>query len=81
MQAADWFERLSTRRDRARQERQRFERSPLARRVLDLGRLSRMLEQMPEHGGRTFDEIGLYRQVFEPALTMGHFLCWFESSG
>jgi asparagine synthase (glutamine-hydrolysing) len=80
MQAADWFERLTGARGQIAADLIRLEHSELARRVLDLGRLRRMADQMPSaeaDGVETlFQE---YRLVFERGLTLARFLLWFEA--
>ena len=81
LQAADWLERLIGARSLVAAELQRLEGSGLAQRVLDLKKMRQMFERMPSDAGGNFDAIAAYRFVFEPALMMGRFLCWFEARG
>ena len=87
LQAADWYARLYGVRDEVAQELARLERSDLARRYLDLGRMRRLLEHMPaaptawmapaDNGTLLRD----YYRVLQYGIMVGRFLCWFEAGG
>ena len=78
LQAADWFERLHAARPQVADELARLQRSPLARRMLNLQKMKRMFEAMPAQTEPGFEKIADYRFVFERGLMMGRFLTWFE---
>ncbi len=81
LQAADWFERLVAARVEVAACLQRMERSALARRVLDLGRLREALDRLPEvPGGSKRDHREFYR-ILQQGVMLGRFLCWFEAGG
>lgn len=79
LQAADWFERLADARPRLADELARFERSPLVRSVLDLERLRRLLDRVPNPGSDADVIWRTYRGTFESGMMTGRFLVWFES--
>lgn len=80
LQAADWFERLSGAQAQILDELARLETSELARRALDLPRLRRLAEQMPQTGGSAAQQMVDYRIVLEFGLMTGRFLRWFEGT-
>ena len=77
LQAADWFERLAGARPLVLAELERLKRSDLARRVLDLERMDRLVRCLPAGDVRNFESISEY-QVLQRGLMTGRFLCWFE---
>ena len=74
-QNPEWFVRLTARHPQMLEELAQLERSALARRVLDLPRLSRILRNWPED---TCDEV-TYHRLLPRALHIGRFLLWQES--
>jgi asparagine synthase (glutamine-hydrolysing) len=81
MQAADWFERMNAARSELFSALTELEQSQLARRSLDLKRMRRLVEQMPQAGGDAARMQMDYRQFLERGLITGLFLRWFESGG
>ncbi len=80
LQAADWFERLSSAQTQILDELARLETSELARRALDLPRLRRLAEQMPQTDGNAARQMADYRLILEFGLMTGRFLHWFEGA-
>ncbi len=80
LQAADWFERLSGAQAQILDELARLETSELARHVLDLPRLRRLAEQMPQTDGNAAQQMADYRIILEFGLMTGRFLHWFEKT-
>ncbi|HKA54197.1 MAG TPA: asparagine synthase-related protein [Candidatus Binatia bacterium] len=81
LQAADWFERLSAIRPQIFEELAQLEQSDLARRVLDLPRLRRLVEQWPQGGWGEMRVLTSYRTLLESGLMVGRFIRWFEAGG
>jgi hypothetical protein len=59
----------------------RLERSELARRVLDLGRMRRLAEQLASAGDRPSHDRNEYELVLQGGLMVGRYLRWFEAGG
>lgn len=78
LQAADWFERLSGAQPKILDELTRLEQSDLAHRALDLARLRRLVEQIPQVGSDADQMMKDYRGVLEFGLMTGRFIRWFE---
>lgn len=78
LQAADWFERLTNSRAAIFDELALMENSDLAKRMLDVPRLRRLVEDWPQ-SGETPQVLHTYRNLLESALMMGRFLRWFEA--
>lgn len=79
LQAADWFERLTGAEGAIRQEMKLLEQSPLARAVLDLERMGRLVERMPAAANDAWSSMIAYRGVLERGLMTGRYLRWLES--
>jgi asparagine synthase (glutamine-hydrolysing) len=78
-QGADWHLRMSAERALYKEELARLERSPLARRCLDLPRLRRTLEEWPESPqGIPSEKLDHFRYVLGRGLATGRFLRTFE---
>ena len=73
-----WFRYLDAQRHQFASEIERFESSALARRLLDVPRLRRLLDEWPE------DEVSAerrgreYKLVFSRGMHVGRFICWVE---
>ncbi len=80
MQAADWHEKLESRRDELAHEIAELSRSPLARRAIDLARLENAVKNWPSgrwHAPGMFTE---YNLALMRGVSGGRFLRWFESA-
>jgi len=80
LQAADWYEKLDSQRGELAGEVAALAESPLARRMIDLERLERALENWPVrdwHTGAVFHE---YNLALTRGIANGRFLRWFESA-
>jgi asparagine synthase (glutamine-hydrolysing) len=78
LQFADWFESLRAASRRLRDELAQIAESPLANEMVDVARLRRLVEHLPENqkdGERVQLE---YRTVLESGIAMGRFLMWIE---
>lgn len=78
LQAADWFERLTSVRDEVAAELTRLQQSDLARRALDLARMRRLVEHWPQGGWGEDQVVNEYHLLLERGLMVGRFLRWFE---
>jgi asparagine synthase (glutamine-hydrolysing) len=74
LQAADWYEQLSSARVEIAQELDRLATCAVSARTLDLPRLVRLVENWPRSGWGTPRVISAYRLVLLRALSAGHFL-------
>jgi asparagine synthase (glutamine-hydrolysing) len=73
-QASDWFESLSGIVSELRQELARLERSPGARRLIDLERMRGALEHWPETAEDAGRDEDLYRSVIQRGMAVGTFI-------
>ncbi len=81
LQAADWFERLSGAKEQILCELSEWRQSDLLSGVLDLERLYRLAERMPQINGTADEILRDYRQVLDSGMMMGRFIRWFETGG
>lgn len=81
LQASDWFERMGGAHAEILDELARLEQCQLARLALDLGRMRRIMEQLPHAGGSAESNLNDYRNLMETALVIGRFLRWFDAGG
>jgi asparagine synthase (glutamine-hydrolysing) len=81
VQSADWYEKLTGKRDMLSLEIARLSASPLARRFIDLNRLTRALANWPSEGWHTPKIMEEYRFVMARGIAAARFLAWLESSG
>jgi len=79
MQAADWFARLIGARGQIAVALSGFEQSDLASRMLDLPRMRRLFERLPDRAEDHDGQLREYQQVFSRGLMIGSFLRWFEA--
>ena len=77
-QGGAWFQRLDVRRKEIADEVERLETSPLARRMLDLPRLKRLVDDWPKSDDEALSRRLDYRAVFYRGLQFGRFLRWVE---
>jgi asparagine synthase (glutamine-hydrolysing) len=80
LQAADWYEKLSSRRGELKREVRALAASPLARRVIDLGRIERALANWPSGGWHRPEVFREYNLALSRGLAGGRFLRWFEQA-
>ena len=78
LQAADWHEKLAAQRGELARQVAELAQSALARRVIDLARLERALENWPAGGWHTGDVFREYNLALTRGLAGGRFLRWFE---
>lgn len=79
-QAADWFEKLETRRDRFLAEIAELTTSPLARKAIDLDRLERAVRNWPTGYWHRTSVINEYQLALTRGIAGGRFLRWYESA-
>jgi asparagine synthase (glutamine-hydrolysing) len=73
-----WFRSLEARRADIAREIDRLEASPLARRLLDLPRLKRLMAQWPKDEQAAEYRFGEYRLALTGGLHAGRFIRWVE---
>jgi len=78
LQHPDWYEGLADRRDELAHQATVLGQSPLARRVVDLPRLRRAVENWPAGGWHTPEVFREYNLALTRGLAAGRFLRWFE---
>ena len=76
--AVTWFRRLDSRRQDLAAELERLGGSPLARRLLDLPRLKRMMEQWPADENAAELRHADYRAALSRGIHVGRFIQWVE---
>ncbi|MBI3445418.1 MAG: asparagine synthase [Magnetospirillum sp.] len=79
-QAADWYEGFASARPEIEAEITRLESSPLAKAILDLPRLRRLVDDWPQDGWQRPEVEDAYRRVLGRGLSAGVFLRQFENS-
>lgn len=79
LQAADWYEHLTSMRGQIKAELTSLERCDLARHALDLSRMRRLVEQWPEGGWAASQLRAEYGFLLGHGLMVGRFLRWFET--
>jgi len=78
LQHADWYEGLADRRDELAHQVAALRQSPLARRIVDLPRLQRAVDNWPAGGWHTPEVFREYNLALTRGLAAGRFLRWFE---
>jgi asparagine synthase (glutamine-hydrolysing) len=78
MQAADWYEKLDSRRGELRRQIDDLAASPLARRVIDVPRLRRAVDNWPSGGWHRSEVFAEYNLALTRGIAGGRFLRWFE---
>lgn len=78
LQAADWLNSLVAARARVVDELARIARSTLARNIVDIPRLRRMVEQIPDPQKNSPETTSTFRDFLERGIGTGSFLAWFE---
>jgi asparagine synthase (glutamine-hydrolysing) len=77
-QGGAWFRRLDMRRQDIAGEVERLEASPLARRMLDLPRLKRLVDEWPKDDDEALRRYPDYKSVFYRGIYFGRFIRWVE---
>ncbi len=77
-QSADWYLNLAAVRGRMAVEVERLRRSPLASRMLDLKRMSSLIENWPGNGFERDDVAGSHHIALTRGLSMGRFLMQYD---
>jgi len=80
LQGADWYEKLSSRRGELARQLGELAASPLVRRVIDLPRLERALQNWPTGGWHSRAVFQEYNLALTRGLAGGRFLRWFEAA-
>jgi asparagine synthase (glutamine-hydrolysing) len=73
-----WFRSLDARRADIARDIERLEASPLARRLLDVPRLKRLMAQWPKDEQAAEGRLGEYRLALAGGLHVGRFIRWIE---
>jgi asparagine synthase (glutamine-hydrolysing) len=73
-----WFRSLNTRRAEMARDIERLEASPLARRLIDLPRLKRLMAQWPKDEQAAEARLGEYRLALARGVHVGRFIRWVE---
>jgi asparagine synthase (glutamine-hydrolysing) len=74
LQSADWYLTVGTARPQLSAELTRIERSPLARRILDTGRLRTLLDTWPSSGYHTSQVSDVWHLALTRGIAAGSFL-------
>lgn len=77
-QAVNWFKRLSARREEVAREIERLEASPLARRLLDVPRMKRLVTQWPKDADDAERRRSEYKVMLSRGIHIGQFIRWVE---
>ena len=80
LQAADWYEKLASRRGELAREVAALSASPLARRAIDIARLERALADWPAGGWHRPEVFREYNLALTRGLAGGRFLRWYEQA-
>jgi asparagine synthase (glutamine-hydrolysing) len=80
LQAADWFAGLDARRTEIAEEIERIAASPLARRLLDIPRLTRLVEDWPTDDAAAEARRKDYRLALRRGIHAGRFIRWIEGA-
>jgi asparagine synthase (glutamine-hydrolysing) len=77
-QSADWYLNLTAVRGRMGSEIERLRSSPLANRMLDLERMSSLIEKWPSDGLEKNEVIGSHHITLTRGLSVGKFLMQYD---
>lgn len=80
LQGADWYEKLGRQRPALARDVAACSQSPLARRILDLPRLERAIENWPTGGWHTPEIFTEYNLMLTRGVAAGRFLRWLEAA-
>jgi asparagine synthase (glutamine-hydrolysing) len=77
-QSADWYLNLAAVRGRMSSEVERLRSSPLASRMLDLQRMSSLIENWPSHGFERYEVMSSHHIALTRGLSVGRFLMQYD---
>jgi asparagine synthase (glutamine-hydrolysing) len=77
-QSADWYLNLAAVRGRMATEVERLRSSPLASRMLDLQRMSSLIENWPSHGFERYEVMSSHHIALTRGLSVGRFLMQYD---
>jgi asparagine synthase (glutamine-hydrolysing) len=77
-QVPDWFRRMQARRQTIAAEIERLDASPLARRLIDVPRLTKLMAQWPKDEHAAEKRADEYKLALARGVHVGHFLRWVE---
>lgn len=80
LQAADWYEKLGSQRGELARQVAALSESALVRRVIDVERLERAIENWPASGWHTAEVFQEYNLALTRGVAGGRFLRWFEQA-
>ncbi len=80
LQAADWYEKLASRRGEIKSEITALAQSPSVRRMIDIARLERAIDAWPQHGWHTNAVFQEYNLVLTRGIAAARFLRWFDAA-
>ena len=80
LQAADWYEKLAGQRSELASQVAEISQSALVRRMIDLVRLERAIENWPAGGWHTAEVFREYNLALMRGVAGGRFLRWFEAA-
>jgi asparagine synthase (glutamine-hydrolysing) len=78
LQSADWYLNLAAVRGRMGTEVERLRSSPLASRMLDLQRMSSLIENWPSYGFERYEVMSSYHIALTRGLSVGRFLMQYD---
>lgn len=78
LQSADWYLNLAAARGRMGTEVERLRGSPLASRMLDLQRMSSLIENWPSHGFERYEVMSSHHIALTRGLSVGRFLMQYD---
>jgi asparagine synthase (glutamine-hydrolysing) len=80
LQAPDWYEKIESQRSNIARQITELSSSALVRRVIDLARLERAINNWPAGGWQSTEVFQEYNLALTRGLAGGRFLRWFESA-
>jgi len=80
LQGADWHEKLDSQRSQLAMQIAELAKSPLARRVIDLGRLEKAIGNWPNGGWHESEVFREYNLALTRGVASGRFIRWIESA-
>ena len=80
LQGADWHEKLDSQRGELAVQIAELAKSPLARRIIDLGRLENAIRNWPSGGWHKAEVFREYNLALTRGIASGRFIRWIEST-
>jgi asparagine synthase (glutamine-hydrolysing) len=80
LQGADWHEKLGSRRGELAAQIAELAKSPMARRIIDLGRLENAIRNWPSGGWHKAEVFREYNLALTRGIAGGRFIRWIESA-